>query len=150
MSDSMRLSIRWASLTHLDKTASWTWVCRNDAVHYHTEGGISSCQLDTFLTSRVFMILSVSGWVVMSNRRKFCFSVVRTPFSTKFLARRSRTFFSWYLNFRGFHVSPKNMGKKSQITRGSNNTDVDITQFTTQVFNPILDCLWGICFLDMF
>lgn len=53
------------------------------------------------------MILSVSGWVVMSKRRKFCFSVVRTPFSTRFLASRSRTFFNWYLSLSGFHVSPR-------------------------------------------
>ena len=37
---------------------------------------------------------SVTGCVVMSNSRKFCFSVVRTPFSVRFLARRSLTFFS--------------------------------------------------------
>lgn len=44
--------------------------------------------------------------MVISNKRKFCFSVVRTPFSTKFLAKRSLTFFSWYFIFKGFHVSP--------------------------------------------
>lgn len=72
MSASNRLSIRWGSLTHLSSTASWT-----------------------FLMSRCLMILLVRGCVVISNSRKFCFSVVRTPFSTKFFARRSRTFRSW-------------------------------------------------------
>lgn len=67
-----RLSIRWGSFTHLSSTASCT-----------------------FLIRRCLILLLVSGCVVMSKRRKFCFSVVRTPFSTRFLARRSRTLRSW-------------------------------------------------------
>mmetsp|Transcript_15214 Transcript_15214/g.45237 ORF Transcript_15214/g.45237 Transcript_15214/m.45237 type:complete len:216 (+) Transcript_15214:634-1281(+) len=51
----------------------------------------------------------------MSKSRKFCFSVVRTPFSTKFLARRSRTFLSWYLSLSGFHVSPESSSIHSWI-----------------------------------
>lgn len=62
--------------------------------------------LHTFFTNRHLTTLSLSGCVVMSNSKKFCFSVVSTPFSTRFLAKRSRTFFSWYRNFNGFHVSP--------------------------------------------
>jgi len=62
--------------------------------------------LVTFFTRRDLATLSVRGCVVISNNRKFCFSVVRTPFSTRFLASLSRTFFSWYLSFNGFHVSP--------------------------------------------
>jgi len=68
--------------------------------------------LTTFLSSLTLASLSVNGCVVISNKRKFCFSVVRTPFSTKFFANRSLTFFSWYLIFKGFHVSPVN---KNQI-----------------------------------
>ncbi len=60
----------------------------------------------TFFTNRHLITLSFNGCVVISNNKKFCFSVVSTPFSTKFLARRSRTFFSLYRNFNGFHVSP--------------------------------------------
>lgn len=60
----------------------------------------------TFFTSLVLIILSVRGCVVMSKTRKFCFSVVRTPFSTRFLASLSRTFRSWYRSFRGFQDSP--------------------------------------------
>lgn len=67
-----RLSIRWGSFTHLSSTASCT-----------------------FLMRRCLMLLLVRGCVVMSNSKKFCFSVVRTPFSTRFLASRSRTFLSW-------------------------------------------------------
>lgn len=48
----------------------------------------------------------------MSNRRKFCFSVVRMPFSTRFFAIRSLTFLSWYCNLKGFQVSP--MGKETE------------------------------------
>lgn len=72
MSASRRLSIRWGSFTHLSSTASWT-----------------------FLIRRCLMLLLVRGCVVISNSRKFCFSVVRTPFSTRFFASRSRTFRSW-------------------------------------------------------
>lgn len=61
----------------------------------------------TFLTNLVLAWLSVNGWVVISNNKKFCFSVVHTPFSTKFLANLSRTFFNWYFNLSGFHASPK-------------------------------------------
>lgn len=68
----IRLSIRWGSFTHLSSTASCT-----------------------FLIRRCLILLLVRGCVVMSNNRKFCFSVVRTPFSTRFLARRSRTLRSW-------------------------------------------------------
>ncbi|KAG9480841.1 hypothetical protein GDO78_010224 [Eleutherodactylus coqui] len=71
--DSVRLSMRCGSLTHLSKTDSWS-----------------------FFTSRCFSVVLVTGWVVMSKSRKFCFSVVRIPFSTKLLAMRSRTFLSWY------------------------------------------------------
>lgn len=60
----------------------------------------------TFLRRRHFTVLSLNGCVVISNNRKFCFSVVKTPFSTKFLAKRSRTFFNWYRSLNGFHVSP--------------------------------------------
>ncbi len=49
----------------------------------------------TFLMSLFFTEPSVTGCVVMSKSKKFCFSVVSTPFSVRFLARRSRTFFSW-------------------------------------------------------
>lgn len=69
----------------------------------------------TFLTSRVFARLSVSGCVVISKRRKFCFSVVKTPFSTRFFASLSLTFFNWYRNFNGFHVSPKKQTKVNYI-----------------------------------
>ena len=97
--------MRWASLTHFVSTASCTCQFK---IGFNK---IKTCwkqvhQVCTFLTRRVFIMLSVRGCVVMSNKRKFCFSVVRTPFSTRFLARRSRTFFNWYLNFKGFQVSP--------------------------------------------
>src|SRR5699024_2226987 len=49
---------------------------------------------------------SATGWVAMSKRRKLRFSVRRMPLSTRPLARRSRTCFSWYPIFIKFHVSP--------------------------------------------
>ena len=57
--ESILFSILCGSLTHLASTLSCT-----------------------FLISFVFCTLSVTGWVVMSNSKKFCFSVVSTPFST--------------------------------------------------------------------
>ena len=47
---------------------------KSDRAHY-----VRDLQMGTFLIRRVFIMLSVSGCVVMSKRRKFCFSVVRTP-----------------------------------------------------------------------
>ena len=89
-SASVRLSIRWGSFTHRSRTLSWS-----------------------FFTSRCFSVVLVTGWVVMSNRRKFCFSVVRIPFSTRFFAILSLTFLSWYCNLKGFQVSP--MGKINRM-----------------------------------
>lgn len=60
----------------------------------------------TFFTSFCLMTLSVSGCVVISNNKKFCFSVVSTPFSTRFLANLSRTLRNWNFSFSGFQVSP--------------------------------------------
>lgn len=70
-SDINRLSSLLTSLHHLSNTESWTRF-------------ISFC----------FKVESLSGWVVMSNKKKFFFSVLHTPFSTKDFARRSRTFLS--------------------------------------------------------
>ena len=89
-SASVRLSIRWGSFTHRSRTLSWS-----------------------FVTSRCFSVVLVTGWVVKSNRRKFCFSVVRIPFSTRFFAILSLTFLSWYCNLKGFQVSP--MGKINRM-----------------------------------
>lgn len=90
ISDNVRLSMRCGSLTHLANKASWT-----------------------FRTSTFLICEFISGCVVMSKKKKFCFSVVKTPFSTRFFARRSLTFFSWKRNFMGFHVSPELVNEKT-------------------------------------
>lgn len=91
--------------------------------------------------------------MVISNSKKFCFSVVSTPFSTRFLASLSRTFFSWYRSFRGFHVSPVQMQMffyYRLFTRWVSQCRVVwAIQLTTQILDPALNCFRWVGFFDV-
>ena len=87
--DKMRIFAPVWIFNTLDSTASWTFL------------------INLFLT-----VESVRGCVVMSNNKKFCFSVVNTPFSVKFLASRSRTF--WKNKIESFNLTRKTKLKNHQ------------------------------------
>ena len=81
--------MRWGSFTHLVKTASCTYLRIFNLCNFifsrvymldfflFFKKIIQSCF--TFRTSLCFAVPSVTGCVVISNKRKFCFSVVNTP-----------------------------------------------------------------------
>lgn len=137
MRESILFSILCGSFTHLANTLSWT-----------------------FLINLVFCTLSVTGWVVMSNSRKFCFSVVSTPFST--WLKEIEKFLRWE-RFFAYQILCKPLPHILELVPQLQW----VPSLTRQIFNPslreynltfwstgslgdhYLDCFWLVCLLDM-